>query len=121
LALAVNVDGWSEVRLYDPTMPFDLKPLAKVDLPRGVVGKMELTKDGCALFVAFSRASVPNEVWRVEVATGKSQRVTESDHAGIDDSQLVEPTVERFKSFDGIEVPVFLFKPRDMKPGERRP
>lgn len=121
LAVAVNVDGYSDVRLFDPTMPFDLKPLAKVDLPRGVVGAMETTKDGAALFVAFSRASTPNEIWRVDVATGKSQRVTSSDRAGIDDGALVEPTVERFKSFDGLEVPVFVFKPRDMKPGERRP
>ncbi len=121
LALAVNIDGWSELRLYDPTLPYDLKPLAKVDLPRGVVGKMEFTKDGRSLFVAFSRASVPNEVWRVDVATGKSQRVTSSDHAGIDEAQLVEPTVERFKSFDGLEVPVFLFTPRDAKAGEKRP
>ncbi len=121
LAVAVNIDGWSELRLYDPTMPYDLRPLAKVLLPHGVVGKMEFTKDGRALFVAFSRASLPNEVWRVDVATGKSQRVTASDHAGIDDAQLVEPTVERFKSFDGLEIPVFVFKPRDAKPGEKRP
>ena len=121
IALKMNLDGWSEVRLYDATAPLHLRPGAKVDLPRGVVSGMEFTEDGRALFVGFSRAISPNEIWRIDVATGHATRVTESGHAGLEESALVEPTLERFKSFDGLEIPVFVYRPKDLAPGARSP
>jgi dipeptidyl aminopeptidase/acylaminoacyl peptidase len=121
IAVAVNVDGWVEVRLYDVSSPMTPKPGPKVDLPRGVASDMEFSEDGKSLVVAFSRASMPNEIFRVDTQTGQATRITKSDHAGIEEAQLVEPTLERFKSFDGVEIPVFLFKPQGMKPGERAP
>ena len=120
LALAVNVDGFHEVRLY-AFEAGQLRAGAKVDLSRGVVSGMQLTDDGRALFVGFSRASSPNEIWSIDTESGHATRVTESDHAGLDDAALVEPTVERFKSFDGLEIPAFVFRPKDLAPGARAP
>jgi dipeptidyl aminopeptidase/acylaminoacyl peptidase len=121
LALAVNLHGWTEVRLYDPADPSHPRPLARVELPPAVVSSMAFTRDGRWLFLGAGRASMPNEVFRVEVRTGHAERVTQSDHAGIDEAALVEPTVETVRSFDGVEVPVLLYRPRDVAPGERLP
>ena len=77
--------------------------------------------DGGALFVDLSRATSPDEVYRVETPSGAVTAVTASDHAGLDPSTLVEPTLERVRSFDGLEVPVFLYTPRGLRPGERAP
>jgi dipeptidyl aminopeptidase/acylaminoacyl peptidase len=120
VALEVNLDGFSDVRLYTYEGA-QLRPAAKVDLPRGVAGPIELTEDGRSLLFSFSRASSPNEIWRVDVASGHATRITESDHAGLDDAALVEPAVERFKSFDGLEIPVFVFRPKDLAAGARAP
>jgi dipeptidyl aminopeptidase/acylaminoacyl peptidase len=121
LALAVNVDGWTEVRLYDPADPLHPRPLPPVQLPRVVVTSMEFSADGRTLVLAAGRASLPDEIFRIDVATGRAERVTQSDHAGIDEDDLVEPVLERVRSFDGTEVPVFLYRPRDLAPGERAP
>ncbi len=47
--------------------------------------------------------------------------VTASDHAGLDPSTLVEPTLEHVRSFDGLDVPTFLYTPRGLRAGERAP
>ena len=121
LAVAVNVDGWSEVRLYDASDPRKPKKTADVALPRGVASDLALSEDGKWLVVAHSGATFPNEVFRVEVATGRAERLTESDHAGVAESALVEPTLERVRTDDGLEVPVLLYRPKDLAPGERAP
>lgn len=121
IALAVNVDGWSEVRLYDPRDPRHPTALARVQLERVVVGEMDFSRDGRYLVLGAGRSSMPDEVFRVEVASGRVERLTQSDHAGIDERALADPTVERVRSFDGEEVPVMLYRPRDLRPGERAP
>jgi dipeptidyl aminopeptidase/acylaminoacyl peptidase len=120
IAVGMNIDGWTDVRLYDAKDPRHLTSLAKVDLPRGVAGHLEFTEDGRSLFVSLSRASSPNEVYRVDVATGKAERVTASNHGKVAE-HFVEPTLEHFKSSDGLSIPVFLFRPADLPPGERAP
>lgn len=121
VAVSLNVEGWNELRVYTLDEQLALRPGARIDLERAVVGAMELSGDGRALVVSASRANLPNEVYRIDVATGRSARLTQSDHAGLDESQLVEPTLERVRSFDGLEVPLFLYRPRNLAPGERAP
>ena len=121
LALVFNVDGYSQLRLYDAADPAHPRELARPALPPGVVTSTEFAHDGSAFFVDLSRATSPDEVYRVEVSSGAVTAVTASDHAGLDPSTLVEPTLERVRSFDGLEVPVFLYTPRGLRPGERAP
>jgi dipeptidyl aminopeptidase/acylaminoacyl peptidase len=121
MAISVNVDGWSDVRLYDVSDP--RKPVKKSDmgLPRGVATDLTFSEDGRFLAVAQSGPTFPNEVFRVEIATGKAERLTESDHAGVREEDLVSPVLEKVTTKDGLDVPVFLFRPKDLAPGERAP
>jgi dipeptidyl aminopeptidase/acylaminoacyl peptidase len=121
LAVVVNVDGWSQLRLYDASNPVQLRELTRPTIPPGVITTLDFSHDGRYLLLDLSRASSPDEVYRVDVRSGAVERVTRSDHAGVDEATLVEPTVERVRSFDGVEVPVMLFRPRNMQPGERVP
>jgi prolyl oligopeptidase PreP (S9A serine peptidase family) len=120
LVTVENVEGYSEVHTFRVAGQ-GLTELPRGQLPRGVVGAVTLSADGRWLFCALSVATSPDEVYRVEVSTGRSSRVTASDHAGLAEGALVEPTLERVRSFDGLEVPLFLYRPRDLRPGERAP
>ncbi len=121
LALVFNVDGYSQLRLYDASDPAHPREIARPALPPGVISSVAFAHDGSALFLDLSRATAPEEVYRVESPSGAVSVVTSSDHAGLDPSALVEPTLERVRSFDGLEVPVFLYSPRGLRPGERAP
>ncbi|MBI5516247.1 MAG: S9 family peptidase [Deltaproteobacteria bacterium] len=120
LATVENVEGYSEVHAFR-AQGQALTELPRPQVPRGVVSSLAFSADGRWLFCELSVATSPDEVYRVEVSTGRAQRVTASDHAGLAEGALVEPTVERVRSFDGLEVPLFLYRPRDLGPGERAP
>lgn len=120
LAVVFNLDGWSQLRLYDVRDPSHPRELARPEVPPGVITAMDFAGGGRELVFDLSRATSPDEVYRVD-AEGRVQRLTQSDHAGLDEATLVEPTLERVRSFDGVEVPVLLYRPRDLRPGERAP
>jgi dipeptidyl aminopeptidase/acylaminoacyl peptidase len=120
LAGVYNVEGYGQLRVYEGT-PDALRERPRPQLPPGVVSSMSFSRDGATLFVGLSRAVSADEVYRVDTRTGAATQVTQSDLAGLDPARLVEPTVERVRSFDGLEIPVFLYRPRDLAPGERAP
>ena len=77
---------------------------------RGVVPAYVFSRDGRRLAYQFSSPLVPGDVWVCDTATGASERLTESP-SGVPATELVEPELHRFASFDGESVPVFLYRP----------
>ena len=49
-----------------------------------------------------------------DTGTGESRRLTPPS-ATVDEGELVEPSVERYASFDGESIPVFVFEPRGVE------
>jgi dipeptidyl aminopeptidase/acylaminoacyl peptidase len=60
-------------------------------------------------------------VWAWDVASGALARWTTSEIGELDRSQLIEPTLVRFKSFDGLSVPAFVYRPHGVAPTDRTP
>jgi dipeptidyl aminopeptidase/acylaminoacyl peptidase len=108
LLVGVNEDGYSRLELRDPRT---LELREEVPLPRrGVVDSRTFSKDGSLLAFAFSSPTEPFDVYLYDLDAHELTRVTTSPRA-IDTSTLVEPELERFESFDGESIPVFLFRP----------
>jgi dipeptidyl aminopeptidase/acylaminoacyl peptidase len=121
MAAVLNVDGYSQLRLYNLATTAPLTERPRPQLPPGNIGSMTFAQNGAALFVSLGRAVSPDEVWRVDTRTGAATQVTAADHGEFTEQSFVEPTLERVASFDGLEVPFFLFRPRGMQPGDRAP
>jgi dipeptidyl aminopeptidase/acylaminoacyl peptidase len=121
LAAVLNVEGWHELRLYDVSQPRAPKRLATPKLPPLVISDLDVSADGKFVALGGSSPTLPNELFRVEVATGKAERLTRSDHAGVDESALSEARLERTTSEGGITVPFFVHQPKDRAPDERVP
>merc|ERR1712096_402696 len=54
------------------------------------------------------------------MGTGECVRWTDSEVGGLDTSKFVEPSLVRFKSFDGLEIPAFVYRPPPGKEGDGR-
>jgi dipeptidyl aminopeptidase/acylaminoacyl peptidase len=52
---------------------------------------------------------------------GTPRQVTFADTQGIDLASLSEPQLIKYKSFDGLEIPAFMYLPKDWKPGKPVP
>lgn len=63
-----------------------------------------------------ARRRVPGDVWHADPGTGASRRLTVSP-CDVDPATFVAPDLVRCRSFDGLQVPAFVFRPHRPAPG----
>ncbi len=119
LAVVANDNGSARLELFAVGDAGSLNPLSPVALPeRGVLevnpagSPPLLSQDGAELVFSFSSPRLPSEVWRYRRDMGEPERLTVSSPLGAEDAgSLVAPTDHAVKSFDGEEVPLYLYRP----------
>jgi dipeptidyl aminopeptidase/acylaminoacyl peptidase len=68
------------------------------------------------LIVQVSGPEGPTDLWRYELATGATLRLTYSATGGLDPASFVQPRAVRYQSFDGLEISALLYEPPGVKP-----
>ncbi len=116
LAYAINEDGYSRVVLRDLVANRDLP---QPSLPRGVLTDMGFSPDGSQLALGLTTATSSGDVWSWSLANNALTRWTTSELGELDPAQLAEPTLIHFKSFDGLSIPAFVYRPIGI-PADRR-
>ena len=116
IAYTVNEAGMSKLRLLDPKSG----TVRTVDkLPAGIIGGVEVAPWG-EIGITFTSARSASDVFSVDPKTLAITRWTEGETGGLDISNNVEPELVKVKSFDGLEVSGFLYRPDPAKfPGKR--
>jgi dipeptidyl aminopeptidase/acylaminoacyl peptidase len=119
VAYVVNEDGYSRIWLHDQVSgrrwPVD-------GLPGGVMTGLKFSPDGSKLAISMSTAKSAGDVWVADLAdNGKIIRWTNSELGPIDPATLSEPQLIRFKSFDGLSVPAFVYRPAGLPADAKTP
>jgi len=110
LAYTINEDGFSRVLISSLTTP---QAISSPELPRGVISALEFSPDGGKLAIGLTNATTAGDVWDIDLGTGAVTRWTQSEAGELDPARLVEPELIRFKSFDGLSVPAFVYRPKN--------
>jgi dipeptidyl aminopeptidase/acylaminoacyl peptidase len=82
----------------------------------GIVGGGFFDENGNVLISFTGPTRAPN-VWRWNPTAAELTQLTFVMYAGIDRSIFREPTLIQYKSFDGLEIPAFLYLPPDYEEG----
>jgi dipeptidyl aminopeptidase/acylaminoacyl peptidase len=116
IAYVTNEAGLAKLKLLDPKT----NKVRVVDgLPAGIVGGMEIAPWG-EIGLTFTSARSAADAYSVDPKTLKVTRWTESETGGLDVTKNSEPELVKIKSFDGLEVSGFLYRPDPAKfPGKR--
>lgn len=109
LAVTRNVDGYTDLSLFELDSDRTLQPLATPDLPEGVCSGLSFGPDGERIAAAVSTPTANANVFVLE--NGASDRWTDASTAGIPRETFRTPDLVRFDSFDGLEIPAFLTLP----------
>jgi dipeptidyl aminopeptidase/acylaminoacyl peptidase len=118
MALVFNEDGYSRLLLFDVSKGWDTRlELPAPALPEGIYG-VTWSKDGKRLAVEVYRANDAPDVWIWDVREQVLWRATCSSLGGIPQESFVEPSLVRYPTFDGRQIPAFLYLPHDMQPHE---
>ncbi|MFO1372982.1 MAG: S9 family peptidase, partial [Candidatus Competibacteraceae bacterium] len=88
------------------------KDLAMPELPLCVIGGMDINHDGTRLAITLARPTEAFNLYEVDLASGQVQALSQSMLGGIDPADMVEPQAVFFPSFDGRQIPAWLYRPR---------
>jgi dipeptidyl aminopeptidase/acylaminoacyl peptidase len=108
LAYSVNEGGRSRVVVQDLKTR---RALPQPQLPVGVLAALKFSPDGQSLAIGLNAATSPADVWVFRPEGGDLVRWTYSEAGGLDLKALSEPTLATFKSFDGLTVPAWVYRP----------
>jgi dipeptidyl aminopeptidase/acylaminoacyl peptidase len=116
IAYITNEAGISKIKLLDPKTN-----AARIvsGLPAGIVGGLEIAEWG-DIGLTFTSARSAADAYSINPRTLAITRWTESETGGLDVKKNVEPELIAVKSFDGLSVSGFLYRPDPVKfPGKR--
>ena len=116
LAFVTNEAGQSRLYLMD-TRSRQVRPVS--GLPAGVISGLQWHRAKRELAFAMSSARSTSDVYSVDAGTGNVTRWTESELGGLAASELVEPTLIRWQSFDQREITGFYYRPPARFTGKR--
>lgn len=110
VVLLTNNHGYGELSLLDATT---LRPKRLPMLPKGSVGLGGFSADSKRLAISVNTPTKNTDVWILDIASNRLKQVTFSSRAGIDAATFAEPSLIKVKSFDGMELPAFLYLPKN--------
>ncbi|HEY5809890.1 MAG TPA: S9 family peptidase [Povalibacter sp.] len=105
----VNEDARTVVHILDQKSGNEVK---LPDLPPGDIAQIRFSRDEKKLALMLSSDTSPNDVYMVDLGARRSERLTHALNPQIKESDLVSTEVVRYKSFDGLEIPSILYKPK---------
>ncbi len=108
LAVLLNEDGYRTLHLRK--MP-ENKTLPTPPISRGIVGNVAFAGD--TLLYSLENANTPGIIYRWSLVDPDAapEALTQADTQGIDVSKFDLPELITYQSFDGLEVPAFLYTP----------
>jgi dipeptidyl aminopeptidase/acylaminoacyl peptidase len=115
IAVVLDAGNHSDVRLLDATT---LKPRASVSLPLGTGSVRGFSEDGKRLSLTWSTPSAPDDIFSVDVATGKLSPLRKDARPQLDGLPAIEASIVEVEAFDHLKIPVNVYLPagaRDRK------
>jgi dipeptidyl aminopeptidase/acylaminoacyl peptidase len=117
IAFITNEEGVGRLRLIDASTG---KPCRSPELPLGIPAGVTWHENGREIAFHFTSARSPADVYSFDTKSGKLERWTESETGGLNTASFIEPELIKLKSFDGLPVSGFLYRPEAKRfPGKR--
>lgn len=106
---ALNADAQTRLTLIDQKSG---QPVKLTGVPDGDINNVRFNRDESAIAFTVASDTSPNDIFVADLKTGQARRLTKALNPAIAESDLVEASVARFKSYDGLDVPGVLYRPK---------
>ncbi|MGB8509632.1 MAG: S9 family peptidase [Pyrinomonadaceae bacterium] len=116
--VATNEDARTMIKIYE-TATGKLVPLPK--LPNGDITGVNISDSETRMAFYLNGDRSPSNLYIYDFKTKKATKLTESLNPEINPADLVESSIIRYKSFDGMEIPSILYKPHGVDAGHKAP
>jgi len=118
VALVTNEDGSDVLHGYSAATGQEF-PVRK--FPRGQVSGLKFRKDSHELGLSRSSTQEASDAYSVLLDNVGLVRWTESETGGLDTLTFAEPSLIQYRTFDGRQIPAFVYRPAAARFPGRRP
>ncbi|HEX3763910.1 MAG TPA: S9 family peptidase [Kofleriaceae bacterium] len=115
---STNEDARTVLRVVDTTTG---KDVALPALPSADITGVMFSRDDSRMGFVLTSDRTPRDLWVVDLAGGAPRQLTHALNPAVDPDDLVDSQVVRYPSFDGLQIPAILFRPKDASPGHKVP
>ena len=117
LTVTTNEDAVTKMVIYDAAT---MQPV-QLSLPAGNIENARISRDESKLIFYLGTDRSPADLYVHDLASKETKQLTTNLNPAIDHQNLVDATVVRFKSYDGVEVPGLLYKPHQASADRKAP
>jgi dipeptidyl aminopeptidase/acylaminoacyl peptidase len=113
IAVTVIRHGSFDLGLWTFSQEEDLAngSLSDLRVGLGVHSNPNWSSDGAQLTFEYESPVLPPDIYKLDLKSKKVTQVTFSGSPALAVNQLAVPEIISYKSFDGLEIPAFLFRP----------
>ena len=117
-AFSINENGFSSLYLME-TSSYKFNKVKNI--PIGLVSGIEFNRQSTSLGLSINTYQSPSDAYTLELKKDPLQygdlvKWTESEIGGLDTSKFVKPKFFSYETFDGLNIPAFIYKKKSEKP-----
>ncbi len=117
--IVINNDARTEIKIYDQSANNAL--ISIPGLPEGDISNVNISDSEKLMSFYVSSSKSPSNLFVFNFETKEVKQLTNTMSPSINPDDLVAGEVVRFKSFDGMEIPCLLYKPKGIQEGQKVP
>jgi dipeptidyl aminopeptidase/acylaminoacyl peptidase len=111
LAWTENIDGYSNINVKN-LQNGETQEILNLS-NKCVIEGLKISPDEKRIGVMMSTPSSPSSIYVVDIESKSVERLTESLMGSIPKEKMIAPELIKYKSFDGLEIPAFFYRPRN--------
>ena len=115
---AINEDARTKIKIYETATN---KLVSLPHLPNADITGVNISPSEKLLAFYLNGDRSPSNLYVYDFTTKKATKLTESLNPEINPADLVDSQVIRYKSFDGVEIPSILYKPKNASATNKAP
>ncbi|MBO6796343.1 S9 family peptidase [Maricaulis sp.] len=106
----INADASTQVSILDRETG---EALPLPDLPAGELRSVRFSRDEGQIAFLINSSTSPSNLHMVDLAEQAQSQLTNALNPAIRQDEMVEASVVRFESFDGLEIPGIMYRPHN--------
>ena len=109
MLIMVNDRGYDRIFMYDLTGKKEISIPEK--LKSSSITAVRFSNSSRKVVIGVNSSSNPSVLYEWNIENGNVEQLTYPSLAGIDPGTFIEPELISYRSFDGLEIPAFLYRP----------
>lgn len=111
-------------RGYDRLFMYDLNENKEINLPEQLksesITAVKFANRSPKVIIGINSAANPSVLYEWNYSTGSVEQITYPSLGGVDPATFIEPSLTSYKSYDGLEIPAFIYMPKNSE-GQKLP